>query len=193
MFCEKCGTELEKDALFCTKCGTKVGGGNIESNANVNSNDNEIKLTVKPTFKFAYMMIPTTLLWLFFMLMIALPITIGEPEVGGIAWGLGVIVLLVILGIIAIFTKAQYKNLTYDFYGSKVIFVDSFFNLSRKEVKYKHIREVTMKESFIQRLFNLGSIVLYTNAETGVGNGISIVNVENAKEVYAKIKNLINN
>ena len=191
MFCEKCGTQLEEDAVFCTKCGNKVKGGNIEKTENV-VDDKEIKLTVKPTFKFAYMMIPTVLIWLFFMIMIALPITIGEPEVGAFFWGIGLIILLVIIGIITIFTRAQYKHLTYDFYSSKVIFVDSFLNLSQKEVKYKHIREVTMKESFVQRWFKLGSIILYTNAETGVGNGISIVNVENPKEVYSKIRELIN-
>ena len=191
MFCEKCGAEIENGSNFCTKCGNKIGGGKIEPKVVVN--DNEIKFTVKPTFKFGYMMIPTILIWLFFMMMIALPITIGEPEVGAFFWGIGLFVLLIIVVIIATVTKAQYKHLTYDFYGSKVIFVDSFFNLSQKEVKYKYIREVTMKESFVQRWFNLGSIVLYTNAETGIGNGISIVNVENAKEVYGKIREIINN
>ena len=191
MFCEKCGAKLEDDAIFCTKCGAKVGEEKNTKKEKID--DKEVQLKVKPTFKFVYMIFPTTLIWLFFMLMIALPVSIEEPEVGMIFWAIGLVILAIIIGIIAIFTKKQYKHLTYEFYNTKVIFVDSFFNLSQKEVKYKHIREVTMKESFIQRWFNLGSIVLYTNAETGMGNGISIVNVENPKEIYTRIKELINN
>ena len=41
-------------------------------------------------------------------------------------------------------------------------------------------------------MFGLGTIVLYTNAETGYLGGISINNVENAEEIYKKIKELIN-
>ena len=48
-----------------------------------------------------------------------------------------------------------------------------------------------MRQSFIQGWFNIGSITLYTNAETGYGNGISIVNVENVKDVYTKIKSIV--
>jgi len=82
--------------------------------------------------------------------------------------------------------------LYYDFYKTKVIFQDSFLNKSEKEVKYKYIREVGMRQSFFQRFFGLGNIILYTNAETGYANGIMINNVENAEQVYKNIKELIN-
>ncbi len=71
------------------------------------------------------------------------------------------------------------------------LYRDSFLNVSEKEVKYKYIREVTMRQTIIQRIFNIGNIVLFTNAETGVGNGICIVNVQNVQEVYKKIKDVI--
>ena len=64
-------------------------------------------------------------------------------------------------------------------------------NLSEKEVKYKYIREVTMRQSFFQRFFNIGNIILFTNAETGYGNGINIVSVENVQDVYRNIKSII--
>ena len=52
MFCEKCGAKLEDDALFCTKCGAKVGETNNVRQEKVD--DNEVKLKVKPKFKFWY-------------------------------------------------------------------------------------------------------------------------------------------
>lgn len=48
-----------------------------------------------------------------------------------------------------------------------------------------------MRQTIFQRMFNIGTIILFTNAETGVGNGISIVNVENVQEVYKNIKQTI--
>ncbi len=48
-----------------------------------------------------------------------------------------------------------------------------------------------MRQTIIQRIFNIGNIVLFTNAETGVGNGICIVNVQNVQEIYKKIKSTI--
>ena len=57
MFCEKCGAKLEDDALFCTKCGAKVGAGVTNDQEKVE--DNEVKLKVKPKFKFWYMMFPS--------------------------------------------------------------------------------------------------------------------------------------
>ena len=49
-----------------------------------------------------------------------------------------------------------------------------------------------MRQSFVQRWFNIGNIVLYTNAETGIGNGIQIINVENVHDVYKQIKEIVN-
>ena len=110
----------------------------------------------------------------------------------GIVVSLGMLaVMAVIYGISYIFSKKQYDNYTYDFYKTKVNYKDSFLNVSEKEVKYKYIREVTMRQTFIQRFFNIGNIILFTNAETGMGNGICIVNVANIQDVYKKVKEVI--
>ena len=49
-----------------------------------------------------------------------------------------------------------------------------------------------MSETLIQRLFKLGTIRMFTNAESGFSNGIFIMNVANSKEVYEKIKEIVN-
>lgn len=103
----------------------------------------------------------------------------------------GFVILAIILGIKTALNKKQYDNFCYDFYKTKVIYKDSFLNLSEKEVKYKYIREVTMRQTFIQRYFNIGNIILFTSAETGYGNGIYIMNVENVQDVYRDIKSII--
>lgn len=194
MFCQKCGTKLEEDAVFCTNCGQKVGDDvKVETAAEkeVVKEDNQVLLEVKPTFKFSYEVLPLMLIYLFLSALVGVMI-MGLSVKYGIITFLGCFGLSLIMLIIqTIFTKKQYNYKDYDFYKTKIIYKDSFLNLSEKEVKYKYIREVTMSQSLYQRLFNLGNVVLYTNAETGMGNGICISNVENVHEVYKKVKEII--
>ena len=190
MFCEKCGAKLEDDALFCTKCGAKVGEANSVGQEKVD--DNEVKLKVKPIFKFWYMMFPTVITFLFCILMVVLPASMAGPEIALGLFVVFIVIFALVVGIIVFFKSKQYKHLTYDFYATKVVFEDSFLNLAQKEVKYKYIREVTMRQSFVQRWFNIGNVILYTNAETGIGNGIQIINVENVHDVYKQIKEIVN-
>lgn len=189
MFCQKCGAELENSAVFCTKCGAKVG--NSEEAPKEKIKDDQVQLEVKPTFKFAYMVLPSLIFYVIVVAIITAMLSIASI-IGGLFIGACLLILAcVILGIKALLNKKQYDNYRYDFYKTKVIYQDSFINISEKEVKYKYIREVVMRQTFIQRWFNLGNIILFTNAETGFANGIYIVNVENVQEVYQNIKSII--
>ena len=189
MFCQKCGTKLPDDAAFCTNCGASMSGEVKKTEEKVA--DKEVQLQVKPTYKTGYMILPYIATIVIFIICMGLPmfaISVGA----GMTISLGIIVvMLVIFGISYLFTKKQYKCYQYDFYKTKVTYKDSFLNVSEKEVKYKFIREVTMRQTIFQRMFNIGTIILFTNAESGLGNGISIVNVENVQEIYKKIKSTI--
>ena len=189
MFCEKCGTKLPDDASFCTNCGASINGG--ESKTKEKVADNDVQLNVKPTFKLGYMILPYILTYVILVACIALPFIAMDVAAGVMVAVILLIVMAVIFAIATFFTKKQYANYSYDFYRTKVIYRDSFLNVSEKEVKYKYIREATMRQTIFQRMFNIGTIILFTNAETGIGNGISIVNVENVQEVYKNIKKVI--
>lgn len=190
MFCEKCGNQIPDTARFCTNCGASVGG-EVKKDTVERIPDTEIQLRIQPTFKFGYMILPSLIIYGIIILILSLmmaAISIGAAF-GVFIVGFGI--LSVVLGIIAILNKKQYDSYCFDFYKTKVIYRDSFLNLSEKEVKYKYIREVTMRQSFFQRFFNIGNIILFTNAETGYGNGINIVSVENVQDVYRNIKSII--
>ena len=189
MFCEKCGAKLQETDEFCTNCGAKISNGNKVIEKNIE--DKEIQLRVKPTFKFVYMMFPALVFYPIVILLIAVIFYIVSPNVG-INIGISLFVIYaVILVISTIVNKKQYDNRIYDFYKTKVVYGDNFLNISEKEVKYKHIREATMRQTFMQRYFNIGDIILFTNAETGFANGIYIKNVANVQEIYKKIKSII--
>lgn len=192
MFCTKCGTELADDAAFCTNCGVSISG---ESTSKVAEKivDDTVVLNVKPTYSFGYKVLPAIITLVIFLFFIGIPALLSGGFGGFLIAFIGIFVFLAIfLGIPMLFNKIQYKHYSYDFYKTKVTYKDSFLNVSEKEVKYKYIREVTLQQSFIQRWFNIGNIILYTNAETGFGNGIFIRDVKDVKDVYNNIKNIIN-
>lgn len=188
MFCEKCGTQLPDTADFCTNCGTSIAK---TRSLKERIPDTEIQLRVKPSFKFGYMILPFLIIYGIFIIIIGLIFSIMSIGIGIVVALICFVILALILGIKTVINIKQYDSFCYDFYKTKVIYKDSFLNLSEKEVKYRYIREVTMRQTFIQRYFNLGNIVLFTNAETGYGNGIYIMNVENVQDVYREIKSII--
>lgn len=190
MFCEKCGTQIPDTAQFCTNCGANVGV-EVKKATVERIPDTEIQLRVKPTFKFGYMILPALIIYGIIILILSLMMAAISIGTAFRVFIVGFGILSVVLGTIAILNKKQYDSYCFDFYKTKVIYRDSFLNLSEKEVKYKYIREVTMRQSFFQRFFNIGNIILFTNAETGYGNGINIVSVENVQDVYRNIKSII--
>ena len=190
MFCERCGTQLPDTAEFCTNCGTSIARGGRRPTAE-KIPDTEIQLRVQPSFKFAYMVLPSAIVFGIFILFFSLMMGMISAGVGFGVFLVSTLIMVIILGIKTALNKKQYDSFCYDFYKTKVIYRDSFLNLSEKEVKYKYIREVTMRQTFIQRYFNIGNIILFTNAETGYGNGIYIMNVEDVQDVYRDIKSVI--
>ena len=190
MFCERCGTQLPDTAEFCTNCGTSIAGGGRKATSE-KIPDTQIQLRVQPTFKFGYMVLPSVIVFGIFILFFSLIMGMISAGVGFGVFLVSTLIMVIILGIKTIINKKQYDSYCYDFYKTKVIYKDSFLNLSEKEVKYKYIREVTMRQTFIQRFFNIGNIVLFTNAETGFANGIFIMNVENVQDIYKEIKSVI--
>lgn len=186
MLCENCGNKLLDNAAFCSNCGLKV-------NHYINEEDNDIQIRVKPTFNFIYTIFPAIIA--IFILFILSLVIMNEGDKN-----FGILFFLIISGIVLLITliktfliKKQYEKMIYDFYKTKIIYRDSFLNISEKEVKYKYIREINLKQNFIQRFFNLGSIILYTNAESGSSNGILIQDVLLERNIFKKIKSIVNN
>lgn len=206
MFCKKCGAEMDETAKFCPKCGENVTG-EVKKNVEVKE-DNTVKFQLKPKFNWGYKIICTlgvALLWAFIIVFWAfgsiedVEILIAVlPTVPLTA--IGIVVLYVAIKLI--FEKIQYDNLEYNFYTTKAEYIDGFLNKEQKELKYKYIREVTMTQNILERIFRIGTIRIFTNASSGMSynnkhnkmygkNGLAIHCIENVKEQYQKIKEII--
>lgn len=202
MFCKKCGTEINEDAKFCPKCGANVESGEqISSEEKIQ--DNEVKFQLKPTFKIGYKLLTNfgrSILYviifsIYFLSEIEDADNIGKVVSYIIGPVIGIILIYIIIKMII--EKIQYNHYEYNFYNTKVEYVDGFLNKEEKELKYKHIREVALKQNVIQRLFGIGTIRIFTNATSGYNrnnrnmNGLQIHCVENPQEQYKKVKELI--
>ena len=202
MFCKNCGAEMNDTARFCPKCGyDRIG--EIQQNKKI-TEDNVIRFQLKPTFSHSYKFLSAlwnAIVWIFFIsvFIIRLPVlwVIYPPSF---------LITLVIVGIYIaikmIIGKKQYNNLEYNFYATKVEYVDGFLNKEEKELKYKYIREVTMTQNILERLCAIGTIRIFTNASSGDygngrhnnmkgKNGIYIHCVKNVQEQYRAIKQII--
>lgn len=190
MFCQSCGTQNLDTAKFCERCGSVIG--RVKENEVIE--DNQILYSVTPKFNFIYHLGGTIIIILFTLAMIIFPLVAIDDDTTNLSgiFVILILVALVILGISAFFIKKQIDNRIYNFYKTKIIYKDSFLNLSEKEVKHKYIREITLSQTVFQRIFNLGTVILYTNAESGLGNGIALADLENVQEKYRAIKEIIN-
>lgn len=208
MFCKKCGEEINDNAAFCPKCGASVNENNTAYSRVVE--DGEVKYQLRPKFKLGYKLLTNIgrgILYLFIFSMYFLSDIDDSKNAGDVfsvilAILFGILIVYVLIKLI--FEKMQYDHYEYNFYNTKVEYVDGFLNKEEKELKYKFIREVTMSQNIIERLFGIGKIKIFTNASSGGNggaygnsmrnrNGIQIHCVENIGEQYRKVKELIDN
>jgi len=195
MFCRKCGTEISSNAKFCNKCGTSVE--EVQEAQNQTVQDNNIRFSLKPEFNLLYKLLSAVGYGILLILILFSDIefTIETGLVAMIFFFIYIIFYL-ILG------KMQYNKLVYNFYLTKVQYIDGFFNKEEKELKYKFIREVSMKQNILERLCGIGTIRIFTNASSPYGsynthnnsrgrNGILIHCVTDVEEQYKKIKQII--
>lgn len=102
--------------------------------------------------------------------------------------------------------KLNYGRTEYRFYGDRLEFEEGFFSRNRKVVKYRDVKEVTLREGILQRSVGLGTVYLATLAtgsgprnnpflSLGFGNvsasGIGVRDVQSPVEIYDKIRKLV--
>lgn len=204
MFCKSCGMEMSDLASFCNNCGTPVGQtGNVVTEVRSKKEDNVLRMEIKPTFVWGYqilVMIKDIFVTLVILELFFLNIIYALTYMPVVGWSIiGIVSLVHIIKLF--FKKAQYNKTNFRFLKTKVEYTDSFLNKEEKQLKYEHIREVTMSQNIFERMFGLGRIRLYTNASSAYNNsknhkqtgknGVDIHCVVGVKEKTNMIKQII--
>ena len=150
---------------------------------------------VRPTFnverQLLAMLVPFLIYMVFMLLIFA--IIAENSVVNAVMFLIGAIIfVLIVIGFVAAMTKKQYSSCVYDFYKTKMEYTDEFISTITKEIKYDDISQIVLKSSLFEKIFNLGTIWLYTNEPSNLEGYIIIPSVLNVKDVYKDIKRIVN-
>jgi membrane protein YdbS with pleckstrin-like domain len=102
--------------------------------------------------------------------------------------------------------KLNYARTEYKFSNDRLEFEEGFFTINEKIVRYRDVREVTLRKGFFQRMYDLGSIYLATEATGsstrpnifsgfGFGNvsasGIGVCDIRDPDQNFERIRSMV--
>ena len=194
MYCSTCGAKKSGKEKQCSVCG-KV--------ANVKSHEQQVKPIA--------VLKPVLIIWL--VIVRYLVVQINMTFVGGALGGVIIFVhhlfyaapvvswqpffysalfFFCAVPTVAIFIHKRTYDLTrYVFFSEDLEYYEGFWNVERKIINYQNITEVELKESFIQRLYHLGSIHVLVPSMNGKQSGILIADVKLPEKAYHFLQNVI--
>lgn len=96
--------------------------------------------------------------------------------------------------------KKQLKKIKYNFYSCKFEYINEFWGMNIKEINYDNIETIFVKQNFIQKIFNIGTIKLITKMSRRVRNKhgwtvvrvcLSINDIKNVENEYEKFIEIV--
>lgn len=102
--------------------------------------------------------------------------------------------------------KLNYSRTEYKFLNDRLEFEEGFFTINEKIIRFKDITEVTLRKSVFQRLYDLGSVYLATQATGASGrpnifnafgfgsvsaSGIGVCDIRNPDQTFEKIRGIV--
>jgi membrane protein YdbS with pleckstrin-like domain len=172
-----------------------------------------VKLSVKPVFVGWITLVTQVPMQLFFTVWC-----------GGFFGGMGTVAGLFprdsrapfyIIGAVAFFAiplvayvgkKLNYSRTEYRFYPDRLEFDEGFFSINKKVIKFRDVKETTLRKGILQRSYGLGSIYLATLATgstrntnpftaLGFGNvsasGVIVRDISDPDDAFEKVRRLV--
>lgn len=149
--------------------------------------EKNVPLKIKPKFIITYEIFHRGSILLLLILMLIPSIIYKTLTIYLIA----VVIIALVMAVVLLFERQKYKSFEYEFYQDKLIFNSNFINVENKYIKYENVKEIKYVQSLLQTFFNLGDIIINTNAENGMNNGIIIHNIEDVKTIYDKLNSIV--
>lgn len=103
-----------------------------------------------------------------------------------------ILTLALIIGGTLLADKLNCMATTYKLYSDKLVMDEGFVNHKHTNIMLDDVKEVHFTESFLQRLFGLGTVEFVTAACTAENTeGIKFADIKDGAEVYSKCKELL--
>jgi membrane protein YdbS with pleckstrin-like domain len=102
--------------------------------------------------------------------------------------------------------KLNYSRTEYRFYPDRLEFDEGFFSINKKVIKFRDVKETTLRKGILQRTYGLGSIYLATLATgstrntnpftaLGFGNvsasGVIVRDISDPEAAFEKVRQLV--
>lgn len=140
-----------------------------------------LKPKYKVLFNFLYSHITTLII-----IILILAVLISENQLVG--YGVAILVVyLIYLVINAIYNQKKYRNSVYKFYTDRLEYNNKIKNDDLEVVKYTDIIQIKYGQTFLQTVFKIGTIMIYTNNKKISKKLIIIHDVKDVKLIYEKI------
>jgi membrane protein YdbS with pleckstrin-like domain len=129
-----------------------------------------VKLAIKPVFVGWITLLMQIPLQLFFTLWCGgffggIGTSIGIfPKDFNASYVIGIITFVVFPIVTYVGKRLNYSRTEYRFYADRLEFDEGFFSLNKKVIKFQDVKETTLRQGVLQRLYGLGSIYLATLA-----------------------------
>ena len=172
-----------------------------------------VKLSIKPVFIGWITLVTQLPLQLFFTVWCG-GFFGGMGSVAGIfpkntmeaSYTIGAIAFFVIPIVAYVGKKLNYSRTEYRFYSDRLEFDEGFFTINKKVIKFRDVKETTLRKGILQRSYDLGSIYLATLATgstrnsnpfvaLGFGNvsasGVIVRDISVPDETFARIRKLV--
>jgi membrane protein YdbS with pleckstrin-like domain len=122
------------------------------------------------------------------------------------AYVIGGIVFFAIPIVAYVGKKLNYSRTEYRFYSDRLEFDEGFFSVNKKVIKFRDVKETTLRKGILQRTCGLGSIYLATLATgstrntnpfvaLGFGNvsasGVIVRDISDPDDAFDKIRQLV--
>ena len=91
--------------------------------------------------------------------------------------------------------KRNFEVTTYKVFDDKIEFEEGFINHKCNVVMLKDIIEIHLNQNFIQKKFNVGTLVFETATTNSIPKnafvkGLEFTDIENPQEIYNKVKSI---
>jgi uncharacterized membrane protein YdbT with pleckstrin-like domain len=102
--------------------------------------------------------------------------------------------------------KLNYSRTEYRFFEDRLEFEEGFFSINKKVIRFRDVKEITLRRGILQRIYGLGTIYLATLATgstynfnpfmaLGFGNvsasGVSVRDIENPDRIFDQIRQIV--
>jgi membrane protein YdbS with pleckstrin-like domain len=102
--------------------------------------------------------------------------------------------------------KLNYARTEYKFSNDRLEFEEGFFTINEKVVRYRDVKGVTLRKGFFQRMYDLGTIYLATEATGsstrpnvfsafGFGNisasGVGVCDIRSPDQTFERIRSMV--